>query len=319
MKVFASRIIPDKGIELLKEAGCEVFQYQSKNHPSQEELIAICKEYHALISAGPNQLNRYFFEHCSHLKAIALYSVGFDNVDVQAAKEFGVPVGNTPGVLSNSTADVAFLLMLAVSRKAIFMHERIRKGEWGFYEPTAHLGMELDNKTLGIVGLGRIGFEMARKCIGAYGMKVVYHNRNRNLDAEHKLGARWVSFEELLQQSDVISVHSNLSEQTRGIFDYMAFSKMKPKSIFVNTARGGIHNERDLLKALHEGLIWGAGLDVTNPEPMDKNHPLLTHPNVCVLPHIGSATEETRDAMSVITAQNILASLQGKPMPYSVY
>jgi len=318
MKVFASRIIPQKGIQLLKEAGCDVDEYGGKTHPSQEELIAICKQYDGLISAGPNRLDRYFFEQCAHLKAIALYSVGYDNVDVQAAKDHGVPVGNTPGVLSNSTADVAFLLMLAVSRKAIFMHNRIVRGDWGFYEPTAHLGIELDKKTLGIVGLGRIGFEMARKCVGAYNMEVIYHNRTRNLEAESVFGARWVSFEELLNQSDVISVHSNLSDQTRGLFDYNAFAKMKQKSIFINTARGSIHNEVDLLKALQEGLIWGAGLDVTNPEPMDKKHPLLSMPNVCVLPHIGSATEETRDAMAVITAQNILAGLRGEPMPHAI-
>lgn len=318
MKVFASRIIPEKGIKLLQEAGCEIVQYQAKVQPSQEELIATCQRYDALISAGPNKLNRHFFEQCAHLKAVALYSVGYDNVDVQAAHALGVQVGNTPGVLSNSTADVAFLLMLAVARKAIFMHNRIRTGDWRFYEPTAHLGIELDGKTLGIVGLGRIGFAMARKCVGAYGMKVIYHNRNRNAEAERILGAKWVPFDDLLHQSDVVSVHSNLSDQTRELFNYRSFSKMKSGSIFVNTARGGIHNEEDLLRALKEGLIWGAGLDVTNPEPMDKEHPLLTLPNVCVLPHIGSATVETRDAMAVIVAQNVLAGLRGEKMPFQI-
>lgn len=318
MKVFASRIIPEKGIKLLQEAGCEVVQYQAKVHPSQEELISTCQGFDALISAGPNKLNRHFFEQCAHLRAVALYSVGYDNVDVQAAHKLGVQVGNTPGVLSNSTADVAFLLMLAVARKAIFMHSRIRTGDWGFYEPTAHLGVELNNKTLGIVGLGRIGFAMAKKCVGAYDMKVIYHNRNRNAEAEQMFGAQWVTFDELLHQSDVLSVHSNLSDQTKGLFDYRAFGKMKHNSIFVNTARGGIHNEEDLLRALQDGLIWGAGLDVTNPEPMHKDHPLLALPNVCVLPHIGSATTETRDAMAVIVAKNVLAGLRGEKMPYGI-
>jgi lactate dehydrogenase-like 2-hydroxyacid dehydrogenase len=208
--------------------------------------------------------------------------------------------------------------MLSVSRKAFYLHDKIVKGDWKFFEPTANLGIQLYGKTLGIFGLGNIGFEMAKRCIGAYYMKVIYHNRHRNLAAEKELNAQFVSFDELLKNSDVLSVHSNLSPSTRGKFDKSAFEKMKPTSIFINTARGAMHNENDLIEALQNGTIWGAGLDVTNPEPMKKDNPLLTMPNAAVLPHIGSATVETRNAMASIAAENIIAGLNGKRLPFPV-
>jgi glyoxylate reductase len=209
-------------------------------------------------------------------------------------------------------------LMLDTSRKAFYMHKSITKGEWGFFDPTANLGIELRGKTLGVFGLGKIGLEMAKCCIGAFGMQVIYHNRNRNEVAEKELNASRVSFDELLEQSDVLTVHTALTPETAGKFDWSAFNKMKSHSIFINTARGAIHNEQDLLRALVEKKIWGAGLDVTNPEPMRPDHPLLSMPNVSVLPHIGSATEETRAAMSVLAARNIIAGLKGERIPFVV-
>jgi glyoxylate reductase len=318
MKVFITRVIPKIGVQLLQQAGHTVTQYEGKRDLTQEELITECKKYDALLSVGGNKINEYFLNACSHLKAISLLSVGYDNVEIAAATKLGRPISNTPGVLSGATADTAFLLMLAVSRKAFYLSNTIARGEWGFYEPNANLGIELNGKTLGIFGLGRIGAELARKCMGAYGMKVIYHNRNRNEEAEKELEARYVSFDELLAQSDVLSVHANLSTETKGLFDKAVFSKMKTSAIFINTARGGIHNEQDLTTALQNGTIWGAGLDVTNPEPMDKDNVLLNMPNVCVLPHIGSATMETRDAMARIAAQNIIAALKGEQMPQAI-
>lgn len=303
---------------MLREAGHSVVQYTGKQNLTPAELVETCLQYDALLSAGANKIDDPFLQACHHLKGIALFSVGYDSVDVEAATRFKIPIGNTPGVLSAATADVAFLLLLAVSRKAFFMNDRIKKGEWDFYEPTAHLGRELNGMTLGILGLGRIGLELAKRCKGAYGMDVIYHNRTTNTQAEQELCARWVSFDELLRKSDVLSVHSNLSAETYGLFDKVAFSKMKPTSIFVNTARGGIHNEVDLTEALQKGIIWGAGLDVTHPEPMSQDNPLLQLPNVCVLPHIGSATMETRDAMAVIAAENLLAVSRGERMPHCV-
>lgn len=311
-------MIPEKGLQLLQDAGLHITQWTEKRDLTSAELIAYCKDHDALLSVGPNKINSSFLQECSHLKVIALHAVGFDNVDVPAATALKIPIGNTPGVLSNATADTAFLLMLAVSRKAFYMHKQIGKGEWGFFEPTANLGMELTGKTLGIAGLGKIGFEMAKRCIGAYDMKVIYHNRNHNPEAEEKLNAVKVSFDDLLAQSDVLSVHTALTPETKGLFDKAAFSKMKSTAIFINAARGSIHNETDLIKALEEKVIWGAGLDVTNPEPMASNNPLLDMPNVAVLPHIGSATIEARNAMAIMAAQNIIAGLKGERLPFVV-
>ncbi|MBG6233688.1 lactate dehydrogenase-like 2-hydroxyacid dehydrogenase [Pedobacter sp. CAN_A7] len=318
MNIFVTRVIPQKGLDLLIEAGFEVTQYTEKRELSQEELILACKDHDALLSVGPNKIDENFLKQCSHLKGIALMSVGYDNVDVEAATRYGVPISNTPGVLSGATADVAFLLMIAVSRKAFYMSNSIAKGEWGFFEPTVNLGQELNGKTLGVFGLGRIGMELAQKCKAAYNMNIIYHNRKPNDEAEESLDAQYVSFENLLKQSDVLSVHVNLTPETKGLFDHTAFKQMKPSVIFINTARGAIHQEDDLLQALQNKTIWGAGLDVTNPEPMEPTHPLLSMPNVCVLPHIGSATAETRDNMAVMAAQNLIAVLKDQEMPQAI-
>lgn len=318
MKVLITRVIPDKGLQLLKDAGCTVTQHAEKRDLTQQELIEACKKNDALLSVGNNKIDEHFLTDCNNLKAISLLSVGYDNVDIEAANKLKIAIGNTPGVLSGATADTAFLLMLAVSRKAFYLNNTIKKGGWKFYEPTANLGMELNNKTLGIFGLGRIGTELAKKCIGAYNMKIIYHNRNRNGDAEKELNATYVSFNEVLLQSDVLSVHANLSADTKGLFNKNAFEKMKSTSIFINTARGGIHNENDLIEALQNQIIWGAGLDVTNPEPMKEDNPLLNMPSVCILPHIGSATVETRNAMAEMAAKNIIAGLKGERMPFPI-
>lgn len=317
MNVFVTRVIPEAGLQLLEAAGLNVKQWTEKRKLTTKELIRECQWADALLSAG-QQLNREFLEASSHLKIIALHSVGYDNVDIETANRLKIPVGNTPGVLSGATADTAFLLMMAAARNAFFMHKTIIDGEWGFFEPTANLGKELNGCTLGVFGLGKIGMEMAKRCAGAFGMKIIYHNRSRNEEAEEQLGAKLVSFEELLQQSDVLSVHTALTAETEGKFDKIAFDKMKAGSIFINTARGAIHHETDLIKALQEKTIWGAGLDVTNPEPMKTDNPLLSMPNVAVLPHIGSATEGTRNAMARLAAENIIAALNGEEIPFLV-
>ncbi|MGF7232146.1 2-hydroxyacid dehydrogenase [Arachidicoccus sp.] len=316
MKVFSSRVIPENGVKLMQKAGLEVDQYAKRVQLNQEKLIEICQKYDAFLSAGPNELNEAFFKACPNIKAISLLSVGFDNVDIAAANKYKMAIGHTPDVVSAATADIAFFLMLAVSRKAFYMSNQIIDGKWDFIEPTANLGIEIYGKTLGIFGLGRIGMDLAKKCRAAYNMSIIYHNRNRNKMAEQELDAQYVSFEELLHQSDVLSVNANLSDKTKNIFDKISFQKMKPTSIFINTARGGLHKEQDLIDALQTGSIWGAGLDATNPEPIRKDSPLLSMPTVCVLPHIGTATIETRAAMADRAAQNIIAGLQGKRMPF---
>ncbi|MEP7256989.1 MAG: D-glycerate dehydrogenase [Flavitalea sp.] len=318
MKVFVTRLIPENGIRMMEAAGAQVTQWLEKRELTEEELIGHCQNYDALMSVGPNKIDSVFLNACRHLKVVSLMSVGYDNVDVPAALALNIPIGNTPGVLSGATADLAFLLMLAASRKAFFHHKRIPSGAWGFIEPTADLGIELTGKTLGIYGLGKIGFEMAKRCVGAYDMKIIYHNRGINMEAEQRWNAKRVSFDELLFQSDVLSVHTSLTAETMGIFNKSAFSKMKRSSIFINTARGGVHHEKDLTEAIQQRIIWGAGLDVTNPEPMHPDNPLLSIPEVAVLPHIGSATMETRNEMARLASENIIAGLNGRPLPYRV-
>ena len=306
IKIFVTRDIPAIGIGLLREGGFQVSVWSLDRPMTPEELVTEGARADAMLTLLTDRLDSNFLTRCRHLDIISQFSVGYDNINVAEATRLGIPVGYAPGAMSDATADVAFGLMIAVSRKMFYMHKTIGKGEWTYFRPKANLGIELKNKTLGIFGLGRIGLQMAIRCKGAYNMNVIYHNRKPNTAAEQTLQARLVSFEELLHESDVLSVHCALNKETQSVFNATSFSKMKPTSIFVNTARGGIHNETDLLDALNKGLIWGAGLDVTNPEPMDANHPLLSMANVAVLPHIGSATVEARNEMSRLAAVNIV-------------
>jgi glyoxylate reductase len=318
MKVFSTRVITEAGVRIMQDAGIEVNQWQETRELSREELIAKCKEHDGLIAVGPIKVDAEFLETCMHLKVIAVHGVGYDNVDITAATRLHIPIGNTPDVVDEATAETAFMLMLMVARKALYQHKRILNGDWQFFQPTANLGLELKGKTLGVFGLGNIGFRMASLCRATYGMKLIYCNRKPNLHAEHELGAEKVSFDQLLRQSDVLSVHSVLSEETRGVFNKEAFSAMKASSIFINTARGAIHNEKDLTEALVKRQIWGAGLDVTNPEPMSPANPLLHLENATILPHIGTSTVETRERMVSTVAENIIAGLKGEKLPYIV-
>lgn len=305
-KVFVSLNMPDKGIDLLREKGFDVEVWTNEDPISKDKLILAAQSVQALITSSKDKLDASFLEACSHLNIISQFAAGYDNIDIPAATKLGIPIGNTPGAVSDATADVAFGLMIAVSRKMFYMHKKIAKGEWGDFKPRANLGMELKGKTLGIFGLGGIGIEMAKRCQGAYQMPVIFCNRNPNPEAEKLLGARRVTFDELLAESDVLSVHSTLNESTRGIFNRAAFQKMKPTAIFINTSRGPVHQETDLIISLLNGEIWGAGLDVTDPEPMNSDNPLLEMENVAVVPHIGSATVEARDEMSRLAAQNVV-------------
>ncbi len=318
MKVFINKIIPAEGIKRLTEAGLEVTVWREERLLTREEAIEYCQEHDAFLNVGQNGVDADFLQQCSHLKVIALHSVGFDNVDVSAATRLKIPIGNTPGVLNRATAEIALLLMLTVSRKALYLHKKITEGAWGISQPTKDLGVDLIGKTLGIVGLGRIGSELGRICKQALHMNIIYYNRGRNLEAEKELNAQKVSFENLLKHSDVVSVHTALTEDTTGMFGLREFNKMKKSAIFINTARGAIHREKELTQALQEKIIWGVGLDVTDPEPTSKDNPLLSMENAVVFPHIGSSTKETRDAMSRLAAENIIAGLKGEKIPYPV-
>lgn len=317
-KVLITRQFPEIGSQLLKNEGFDIVQWEHDRPMTYDELLEHSKDKHAIYCTLTDRLDKHLIESCPNLEIISQFAVGYDNIDVQSATTCGIPVGYTPDVLSGATADIAFLLLLATSRKLNFLQNSITKGEWKYFRPNSYLGQELNNKTLGVFGLGRIGVEMAKRCKGAYNMNIIYHNRNRNLKAEEELGAKYVSFDALLAESDVLSVHCALTDDTKDIFNKQAFAKMKTSSIFVNTARGQVHNESDLIDALQAGTIWGAGLDVTNPEPMQADSPLLSMENVTIMPHVGSGTLETRGKMAEMTANNIIEFYKNGKVPHCV-
>lgn len=318
MKVLVCLNIPDVGINLMKSEGIEVTKWTNDLPMTADELNTEAKKYDALLTTGNYKIDKVFLEANTHLKIISQFAVGYDNIDVSAARSLGIPIGNAPNAMTDATADIAFGLMIATSRKMFYMHKTIGENEWKHFRPQANLGFELKNKTVGVFGLGTIGMEFAKRCKGAYNMNVVYCNRTQNIKAENELNAKKVSFDELLQNSDVISLHCALTEETKEKFNSEAFKKMKSSAVFINTSRGGVHNETDLINALNNKEIWGAGLDVTNPEPMHKDNPLLEMENVTVLPHIGSATVEARDRMSLFAAQNLIAFYKGESIPYQI-
>lgn len=315
IKVFVTRDIPSTGIDLLKKEGFQVSVWPHDKPIPADEMIKEAKRVNAVLSISTDKIDKRFLNECSHLEIISQFSAGYDNIDVNEATRLGIPLGYAPGAMSDATADIAFGLMISVARKFFYMHKRIIEGKWTHFRPKANLGFELKNKTLGIFGLGRIGTEMALRCRGAYNMNVLYTNRNANKEAEQMLGATRVSFDELLAESDIVSAHCALTPETIGIFNKAAFAKMKPTAIFINTARGAVHNEEDLLEALTNGTILGAGLDVTNPEPMRADNPLLQMENVAILPHVGSATIEARSEMSRLAAVNIIEFYKGNKIP----
>ncbi len=318
MKVLVGLNIPDSGIELMQEEGIKVTKWTEDLPMTSEEFNKAVKNYDALLSTANYKIDAEFLKQNRHLKIISQFAVGYDNIDIDEAMKLGIPIGNAPDSMTDATADIAFGLLLATSRKLFYHHKRISKGEWTHFRPQSYLGVELKNKTLGIFGLGRIGLEFARRCKGAYNMNVLYCNRTKNEEAEKSIGAKKVSFEELLRQSDVVSAHCALTEKTKNTFDKTAFQKMKSSAIFINTSRGQVHNETDLIAALRNEKIWGAALDVTNPEPMEKDNPLLFMENVAITPHIGSATVEARNRMSIYAAENIIAFYRGEKIPYHV-
>jgi len=317
-RILLTREYPSIAKLLLTKEGFEVTAWPEQRPMTPDELVANSKKADAILCTITDKITAEFLDQCSHLKVIAQFGVGYDNVDVDAATRRNIRVGNTPGVLTDATADTAFALLLSVARKTLYTHKQILAGNWRSFEPNKRLGIQLKGRTLGILGLGRIGTEMARLCKGAYGMTILYHNRKNNIEAERELGARLVSFDQLLRDSDIVSAHCALTPETRGIFNKDAFSKMKGTAIFINTARGPVHNEEDLYQALVEKQIWGAGLDVTNPEPMSKDSPLLSMENVAVLPHIGSATIEARTAMARLAAENIIGFFKNGALPHPV-
>ena len=313
--VFVARNIPSAGLQAMEKVA-KVTVSELDRELTSRELSDRCKGCDVLVATPANKINGALLRACPEIRLIASFGAGIDHVDLKAAKEHGVVVTNTPGVVSKTTADLSLALILAVTRRLVEGDRLIRSGGFRGIHPTFMLGFDLFGKTLGIFGLGRIGVELARRA-NVLGMKVIYHNRNRNKAAESELNVKYVPFGELLRQSDVVSVHAPLSSQTKGLFDYAAFSSMKKGAYFVNVARGAIHVEEDLVRGLEEGLIAGAALDVYENEP--SVHPrLLTMQNVVLAPHLGTATEEVRTKMALTVAENVIAFLEDRDPPNRV-
>jgi glyoxylate reductase len=312
-KVFVSRIIPDAGLNKVK-AACDAEMWLEPLPPPYELLkqkVAACD---GVLSLLTDRIDPLLLDAAPRLKVVSNFAVGFNNIDVPAATARGICVGNTPGVLTDATADMAFCLLIAAARRVVDGHAYTLSGAWKTWEPLGHLGQDLAGRTIGIVGMGRIGFAMAQRCHGGWGMRVLYHDVYKSEKAEKELAARQVELDALLRESDFISVHTDLNEKTRGMFHAAAFRKMKPTAVFVNTARGPLVEEKALYEALKEGTIFAAGLDVTDPEPPRMDNPLLTLPNCVIAPHIASATVQTRNAMAEIAADNLIAGVTGQPL-----
>lgn len=320
-KVLVSRSdIPEDGITLL-QSKCEVEIWNQPSPMPREELLKRIKGKNGIYCLLTDKLNTEFFEAAGpSLKVIGTMSVGFDHIDLEECKKRHVVVGNTPNVLTDATAELTVSLLLATSRRLMEATKEVTNGGWAkcAWGPLWMCGKSLAGSTVGIVGLGRIGFGVAER-LKAFKVKNILYSGNRaKIEAMEKLNAKFVPFDELLKQSDFVVVCCALTPSTKGIFNLDAFKKMKRDAIFVNSSRGLIVNQDDLYEALTTGLIRAAGLDVMDPEPLPTDHKLTKLPNCVLLPHIGSATLETRMTMAVLTAKNILAGLEGKPLPCPV-
>lgn len=312
-KVYVSRIISEEGLNLVAEVS-ELKIWQEKELMPRETQYQLFADCDGLLTTTDIKVDAQLLDACPAVKAVSNHAVGYDNVDVAACTARGVPVGHTPDVLTETTADLAFALILATARRLAEMVEWIKQDRWtperGMLD---NLGTDVHHAILGIIGLGRIGREVARRATG-FNMTVLYHDVQRDRQAEERFGARHVDKETLLSQSDFVSLHLPLSAETRHYIGQNELKLMKPSSMLINSARGQIVDQSALLDALKKGRIAGAGLDVTDPEPIRSNDPLLALPQVTVLPHIGSATRKTRGRMAERAAQNLVQALAGKPM-----
>jgi glyoxylate reductase len=304
-RVFVTRQLPGDALERL-EAEHDVEVWPERLPPPRAELLARAPELEGLLSLLTDPVDAELIDAAPKLRAISNYAVGVDNVDVEAATARGIPVGNTPGVLTESTADLALALMLGIARRLAEGEAFVRAGEWATWEPGLMLGRDLHGATVGIVGYGRIGQAVGRRLEG-FGCELLTASRSGG-----------VSLDELLERSDFVTLHCPLTPETRGLIDAQALARMKPTAYLVNTSRGPVVDSDALARALTDGEIAGAALDVTDPEPLPGDHALLDAPNLLVVPHVASATHATRGRMADIAVDNLLAGLAGEPMPHSV-
>jgi len=304
-RVFVTRDLPGGALERLT-AQHDVEVWPGRLPPPRDELLSRAPRLDGLLSLLTDPVDAELMDAAPDLRAISNYAVGVDNVDVEAATARGIPVGNTPGVLTESTADLALALMLGIARRLAEGEAFVRAGEWATWEPGLMLGRDLHGATVGVVGYGRIGTAVGRRLEG-FGCEVLTTSRSGG-----------VPLEELLERSDFVTLHCPLTPETRGLIGTEALRRMKPTAYLVNTARGPVVDTDALAAALRTGEIAGAALDVTDPEPLPGDHPLLDAPNLLVVPHVASATHATRGKMADMAVDNLLAGLAGEPMPNSV-
>ena len=316
--VFVARRIPEIAIELLSKS-CDVRVHEGALPPTRDELIQGVEGCHGILSLLSDRIDDEVLDAAgSNLRVVSNFAVGFNNIDIAAANHRRIAVGNTPDVLTDSTADIAVALMLSAARLLPKSAADARSGGWRTWEPLGWIGQDLRSKTLGIVGMGRIGEAVARRMHLGWGMDIVYTSRSPKSKVDAELKARHVSLPELCRQSDFVSVHVALSPDTNALIGAAEFEAMNANAVFVNTARGEVVDQPALVEALESKQIFAAGLDVCTPEPLPLEHKLFSLDNCIVVPHIGSATIQSRNAMATRAAENILAGLAGKPLPYPV-
>lgn len=309
--VYVSRPLPAPGTSLLRAAGFDIDQHEVDAPPARPDLLAHVGGKSALLSMLTESIDGELMEAAPALRVVANLAVGFDNVDVAEATERGIVVTNTPDVLTEATADLTWALTLAAARRLGEGDRLVRSGEWEGWSPTQLLGQSIGGSTIGIIGMGKIGRAVARRARG-FAMTVLYHNRTPDPTAESELGARFVDLDTLLRESDVISIHTPLTDATRHLIGGDALERMKSSAVLVNTARGPVVDEAALVDALRAGTIAAAGLDVFEREPALATG-LVELPNVVLAPHIGSATIDARSAMVKLCCDNIIAVLTGDP------
>ena len=315
-KVFVTRIIPDKGLDLVKES-CDADVWEGELPPPREDILKRVQDVDGLLSLLTDKVDSEVMDAAGpQLKVISNYAVGFDNIDVSAAAARGIPIGNTPDVLTDATADFSFALMMSAGRRVLEGDRYVRDGKWKTWGPMLLRGSEIKDATLGLIGFGRIGKAMARRASG-FDMRVIYYDPSKQ-DQDNELNAIPVDFETLLKESDFISLHTPLKPDTRHLIDAKALSLMKSTTVLVNTARGSVVDMDALHDALKEKRIFAAGLDVTDPEPLPSNHPLLTLDNLIIAPHIASASVTARSNMAFLAAKNLVAGLKRERLPHCV-
>jgi glyoxylate reductase len=305
-RCFVTRRLPGPALDRLA-ATHEVEIWPEQLPPAYEELTEHVRDKEGLLSMLSDRVDAELIAAAPKLRAISNYAVGYDNIDLAAAAARKIPVGNTPDVLTDATADLAFALLMAAARKLTEAAAAVREADWKTWEPGRYLGADVYGTTIGIIGYGRIGKAVADRAQG-FGMRV---QRSTSDSSDGELRA-------LLEESDFVSIHAPLTPDTHHLIDKAALQRMKPSAILVNTARGELVDQQALRQALIDGLIAGAALDVTVPEPLPSDDPLLDAPNLIVTPHIGSATRTAREQMADLAVDNLLAGLDGRPMPHQV-